>query len=93
MIEKDELAEYIGEEVVVDTRTPYLYLGTLEGYADSFVTLRNVDVHDMSDSRSTKELYIMNVRRRGIGPNRAAVKIRQAVIVSVSLLSDVIVFD
>ncbi|NQT19923.1 MAG: hypothetical protein HQ592_09475 [Planctomycetes bacterium] len=93
MTEKNQLAEYIGKEVVVDTNTPYVYLGTLEACAGSFFTLRNVDVHDMAESRSTKELYIMNVRRRGIQPNRAAVKIRQDVTVSVSLLSDVILFD
>ena len=93
MAEQNELAEYIGKEVVVDTSSTYLYLGTLDAAADLFLTLCDADVHDASESQSTAELYIMNVRQRGIQPNRAAVKIRREVVVSISLLSDVIVFD
>ena len=93
MGEPEELRELSGLEVVVDTRSPYVYLGTLAEYSDAFLTLRDVDVHDTTDSRSTKEVYIMNARKFGIQRNRANVKIRRTEVVSISLLSDVLVFD
>jgi len=89
----NDLTHMMGKEVVADTRSPYVYLGTLEGCSDSFITLRDVDVHDVSDSRSTKEIYIMNARRLGIQRNRARVMIKLTEVVSFSLLSDVLVFD
>jgi len=93
MAEHDELSKYFEKEIVVDTQSPYLYLGVLVEYTDRFVTLRNVDVHDITDSISTKEAYALEARRHGIRPSRAVVKIRREVVVSLSLLSDVISYD
>jgi len=93
MTERDELSEYLGKEVVIDTPSSYLYVGVLADYSNCFVTLRNVDVHDMSDSSSTKETYTMEARRHGVRPNRGVVKIRRESVVSLSLLSDVILYD
>lgn len=93
MTEQQELSEFIGKQVVVDTQSPYVFLGTLEACGAWFVTLRDVDVHDVSDSPSTKELYVMKARQHNIQPNRAVVKIRREAVVSISLLSDVLVYD
>jgi len=93
MGEPAEMGGLLEREVVVDTRSPYVYLGTLEECSDGFVTLRDVDVHDTTDSRSTKEIYVMNARKFGIQRNRARVKIKLSEMISISLLSDVLVFD
>jgi len=87
------LADMIGREVVVDTRSPYVYLGTLRDPTSHFIGLSDVDVHDSSESRTTKELYIMNARQYGIRRNRAAVRIRRDEVISISLLADVLVFE
>jgi len=87
------LADMIGREVVVDTRSPYVYLGTLRDCTSHFIGLGDVDVHDSSESRTTKELYIMNARHYGIRRNRAAVRIRRDEVISISLLADVLVFE
>jgi len=93
MTADDELRDLLGQQVVVDTRSSYIHLGTLHSFGECFVTLRDVDVHDINDSHSTKEVYIMNARRLGIQRNRASVKILRTDVVSVSLLSDVLVFE
>ena len=83
----------IGREVVVDTRSSYVYLGTLSDFNEDFLTLAGVDVHEMTDSHCTKELYIMEARRLGIRPNRESVKVMTRDVISISPLSDVRVFE
>ena len=90
---EDELGDMVGRQVVVDVRAPYVYLGTLESFTECFVTLRDVDVHDATDSHCTKEMYIMEARKLGVQRNRASVKILRSEVVSISLLSDVVVFE
>ena len=89
----NDLSHLIGQEVVIDTRTPYIYLGTFEGSTDEIITLRDVDVHDMTDARGTKELYIMSARKLGIQHNRQRVHVLIREIISISQLADVMVFE
>ncbi|MFO1021321.1 MAG: hypothetical protein U0903_11580 [Planctomycetales bacterium] len=83
------LSRYLGREVVLDVSSPYVYLGTLTGEDHRYVTLENADVHDLRDTKTTRELYIVESRRHGIRTNRAVVLVRKDEIVSVSALSDV----
>ncbi|MHC4780240.1 MAG: hypothetical protein ACYTFG_16855 [Planctomycetota bacterium] len=85
-----ELQDLLGKPVVVDTSTPYIYLGTLVTLGEWFLTLTDVDVHDCSESQRTKEVYVLEARKLGIRQNRMKVQIRQDKVVSVSLLEDVI---
>jgi len=85
-----ELSEFTGKEVVVDTSTAYIYLGSLKAVGRDFLTLENVDVHDANEGGSTKELYILEARKFGIRVNRKTVQVRQSLVVSVSLLADVV---
>ncbi len=82
----------VGQMLVVDTDSSFLYLGTLARVEDHFVVLRDVDVHDRNESQSTKEQYIMDARRFGVKPNRKEVSIRKSLVVSASRLDDVIAY-
>jgi small nuclear ribonucleoprotein (snRNP)-like protein len=84
------LDEFIGNDVVVDTSTPILYLGKLESVDDFFLTLVDCDVHDVNEGASTKELYCIEAKKHGIKMNRKRVKVRKGVVVSISLLEDII---
>ncbi|MFP4055612.1 MAG: hypothetical protein ACLF0G_01950 [Candidatus Brocadiia bacterium] len=84
------LEDYLGEQVVVDTRSSYVLLGTLVGIHRDYLTLETVDVHDTGFAESTKDQYIMEAGRLGICANRNGAKVRIAEVVSVSLLRDVI---
>lgn len=90
--EQNEAAVLIGEQVVVDTATPFVYIGTLKAWEENFIVLADADVHDSAEGRSGKDLYIAETRRNGVQRNRREVIIRKAQIVSLSLLEDVIVY-
>ena len=86
----ETLNELVGQEVVLDAASMYVYLGKVESIDGQFVVLTDADVHDLRDSNTTRERYVIEARMHGIRPNRqrAIVDLRQ--IVSASVLTDVI---
>ncbi|HUT33354.1 MAG TPA: hypothetical protein VNE39_07750 [Planctomycetota bacterium] len=86
------LEPYLGQQVVLDTRSTYIILGTLTQITPDCLTLENVDVHDTSDANSTKDHYVMESHKLGIRTNRRAAKVRLAEIISISLLRDVEIY-
>ena len=82
----------LGQVVVVDTDSKFVYIGTLARIEDHFVVLANVDAHDSDETPSTKEQYVMESKRFGVKPNRKEISVRKSLIVSVSKLDDVITY-
>ena len=80
----------VGQVVVVDTDSTFVYIGTLKEVDDHFVTLTNVDAHDVREAKSTKEQYVIDTKKFGVTANRKEARVRKAVVVSVSKLSDVV---
>jgi hypothetical protein len=85
------LDQLIGREVVIDVVSPFVYMGKLMAYDAKYVTLEQADVHDLRDTATTRELYVIDSKRLGIRANRERVLVRVGEIVSVSALEDVIV--
>lgn len=85
----DPLLAWTGEVVILDTQGPLVYIGTLERVGPAFVVLVEADVHDSNDSRSTKDLYVVETRELGVRVNRARVLVMRSQIASVSPLADV----
>lgn len=83
------LEALIGRDVVIDVVSRYVFLGNLLGYDRSYVILEQTDVHDLRDTATTRENYIVESRRSGIHPNREKVYVRIGEIVSISALEDV----
>jgi hypothetical protein len=79
-----------GEVIVVDTNSSFIYTGKLESVDDRFITMADADVHDMSDSTVTKEIYALETMKYGVRSNRKRVHVMIAHIVSVSRLEDVV---
>lgn len=90
MEDADRWTSYLTKPVVLDTRSAYLYIGTLTKVDEAWVELVDVDVHDSSEGHSTKEKYIMEARKFGVKANRRRVLVRREFIVSLSLLEDII---
>jgi hypothetical protein len=84
------LAQLTGREVVLDVSGPYVYLGRLVGGDEKYIALENADVHDLRDTSTTREEYVLAARRHGLAPNRARVYVRTAEVISVSALDDVV---
>ena len=84
------LDEFIGREVVFDVAGPYVYVGTLVDVDRRYFILDNADVHDLRDTKTTRELYVLECKRHGIRSNRKRVLVRREEIISLSALDDVI---
>ena len=79
-----------GRIVVLDLNGPYVYIGTLIRWDAVYLHLEDADVHDMRDTKTTREVYLVEARRLGINSNRKLVMVRIADVVSISALEDVI---
>ncbi len=88
--EQLELADLWGKPVVLDTRGPLLYIGTLKSTGVCFYTLSDADVHDLADSSTSKEVYVMEAAKHGVRKNRESVYVRKTEIVSLSPLDAVV---
>ncbi len=80
----------LGREVVLDLGTPYVIVGTFRGYDGGHYVMESADVHDLRDTTTTRELYVLDSKRHGVNANRRRVLVRREQVVSLSLLNDVI---
>ena len=88
--EPDQLQHLIGHTVVLDVAAPFVYLGTLQSVNAIFLVLTDADVHDLRDSESTREMYLLNSANDGVRRNRKEVTVRWDTVLSISKLDDVI---
>jgi hypothetical protein len=84
------LTSLLEKEVVLDVAGPYVFLGRLVGGDEKYLALADADVHDLRDTATTREEYVIAARRHGVAPNRTRVFVRTADVVSISALKDVI---
>lgn len=84
------LQELIGEKVVVDLRARFVCLGQLLRMDEHFLELKNADFHDLHDTDTTRELYVVDSRTTGIKRNRRRVLLVRTEVVAVSRLEDVV---
>ena len=84
------LEKFKGRQVVLDLESTYVVLGTLAGEDHRYVILKDADVHDLRDTTTTRDAYVLDARKHGIQPNRKRVLIRHTEIVTLSALEDVL---
>jgi small nuclear ribonucleoprotein (snRNP)-like protein len=84
------LDDLVGQRVVVDLKERYVCLGQLLRFDETFLELRNADLHDLRDTDTTRENYVAASRATGIKRNRKRVLLVRAEVVAVSRLEDVV---
>jgi len=84
------LSEYLGREVVFDMQSMFVCIGTLAGADHRYFILENADVHDLRETTTTRERYVLDSRVHGIRANRTRTLIMRNEVVSLALLDDVI---
>ena len=84
------LEDLIGEIVVVDLSSRYVCLGTLTKIEPDYFELRNVDLHDLRDTETTRENYVAASAQTGIKRNRKKLWLMRREIIAVSRLKDVV---
>jgi len=88
----DALQHLIGQQLVIDTMSAWLYIGKLDKLQGKCAVLVEVDVYDSSQSTTTKEKYILDSIESGVKVNRSRVYLNLDHVISFSLLDDVIQF-
>ena len=83
-------AEFRHQVVVIDAVSEFVFAGTLIDGDHRYLILADADVHDLRDSKTTRDEYVLALRRLGIRTNRSRVLVHRDQIVSLSLLSDVV---
>jgi hypothetical protein len=92
MPEEHGVDELIGKMIVVDTPTPFLYVGRLERIVPGCLVLGEVDAHDLRDTPTvTREQYLVRCRELGVIVNRERVWLAREQVVAVSRLEDVVI--
>ena len=86
----DALEVYLQQRVVLDLSSPYVCLGKLTRIDQHHYVLVDADLHDLRDSPTTRENYIVAARIAGIKANRKEVLVRAEEVVAISLFKNVI---
>ena len=86
----DSFLHFLNREVVVDMEAIYVYIGEVENVSDKTVTLINADVHDLRDSETTRERYVLDTKLHGVRANRQRVLLSRTQVLSMSLLEDIL---
>lgn len=84
------IEEFLQQKVVVDLKSSYVCLGKLIRVDEHFLELKDADLHDLRDTQTTRENYIVASKTTGIKRNRKRVLLMRAEMVAISLLQDVV---
>ena len=84
------LEDLIGQEIVVDLRSQYVCLGTLMSIHELYLELKNADLHDLRDTDTTREQYVVESSETGIKRNRRWLLVVRNDVVALSRLADVV---
>jgi small nuclear ribonucleoprotein (snRNP)-like protein len=84
------LEEFLQQTVVVDLRGPFVCLGTLTAFDDTFLVLTDADFHDFRDTATSRENYVAAAKDTGIKINRKRVLLVRGDVAAIARLKDVV---
>lgn len=92
MIATDEslLSQFQGQCVVLDVDAPFVYVGMLVESREGYLLLEDADAHDLRDTATTREKYVVDCAEHGVRPNRKQVYVDRRRVIGISRLEDVI---
>ncbi|MBL9122234.1 MAG: hypothetical protein JNG90_01290 [Planctomycetaceae bacterium] len=90
-IESDLWSQIQGRQIVIDVSSPFVFIGTFVELRGGFLTLTDVDAHDLRDTSTTRDQYVRQVRLHGVNVNRSTAWVRLGEVVAISELESVVV--
>lgn len=84
------LQDLVGQKVIIDLKSQFVCIGTLQGFDELFLDMRNADVHDLRDTETTRENYVADSAVTGIKRNRKRALVVRGEVVAVARLEDVV---
>jgi hypothetical protein len=82
--------QLFGEIVVLDLSSPFVYLGRLAEARGEYLLLSDADAHDLRDTATTREKYVLDARNHGVNANRRWVWVNRREVVGISRLDEVV---
>jgi|LSQX01.3.fsa_nt_gb hypothetical protein len=82
--------KYRGKQVIIDTDSRWVYIGTFDTESPLCITLKQVDAFDHAEVSLSKHEYAILVKQDGIAPNRNEVDILKNKIIGITLLSNIL---
>jgi small nuclear ribonucleoprotein (snRNP)-like protein len=80
----------IGQVVVIDLTSSFVIVGKLRGVEGPYYIVEDADLHDLRDTATTRDIYVLDAKRHGVNSNRKRVFVRCEGVVGLSRLADVI---
>lgn len=84
------LENFVGQDVVVDLASPYVCLGRLAGVSEHFLELTDADLHDLRDTKTSRENYVIAALHSGVKRNRKRVLLMRREVVAIARAKDVV---
>lgn len=85
------LHEFLGHDIVIDASAPYVFIGKLVSIDERYLVLEHADVHDLRDTKTSRDNYVADTRRLGIRANRERVLVKLDEAAGISRLDAVLV--
>lgn len=76
--------------VVLDLTSPFVIVGKLRGVEGPYYIIEDADLHDLRDTTTTRDIYVLDAKRHGVNSNRKRVFVRCEGVVGICRLADVI---
>ena len=83
------LGEFVGQQVVLDLRSPFVCLGTLGRMDELHLEMLDADLHDLRDTATSRENYVVAALATGIKRNRKRVLIVRDEVVAIGRMADI----
>jgi hypothetical protein len=80
----------VGQVVVIDLTSPFVVLGRLRGVEGPYYIVEEADLHDLRDTATTRDIYVLDAKRHGVNSNRKRAFVRCEGVVGISRLADVV---
>ncbi|MBA7570481.1 hypothetical protein ES708_12233 [subsurface metagenome] len=84
------LKEYLNKAVVLDMDSHWFYIGTLKAIEEDCYLMENVDAHDLRETTTSRDNYLIGVKTHGLVINRKVVKVRKEKVIGISKLEDIL---
>ncbi len=84
------LKEYLNKAVVLDTDSHWLYIGTLKAIEKDCYLMENVDAHDLRETTTSRDNYLIGVKTHGLVINRKMVKVCKEKVMGISELENIL---
>ena len=84
------LKNYLNKVIVLDTDSRWLYIGTLKAIEEDCYLIEDVDAHDLKETTTSRQNYLIGVKTHGLVFNRKMVRVCKEKVIGISMLEEIL---